>query len=127
MEKSEVGNLILFVKGIWQDQSTDDPTILAWIKVLGETKLTLSAIEQAVLDWARAGHDRPTPGQIYHKALLIEHEESERARYSRKALSEPRPSPEEIARVRALLRETIEYMDAKKPKAGSANGIARRS
>jgi hypothetical protein len=117
MEKSEVGNLILFVKGIWQDQSTDDPTILAWIEVLGETKLALSAIKQAVLQRARAGLERPTPGQIYHEALLIEHEESERARYSRKALSEPRPSAEETARIRALLRETIEKMDAKKLKA----------
>jgi hypothetical protein len=113
MEKSQVTNLMLFVKGIWQEQSTDDPTINAWIEVFYETSLTLPAIKQAVLSRARAGLERPTPGQIHHEASIIEQEETERARYSRKALLEPQPAPEERERMQKLLQDLVDKLSMK--------------
>jgi hypothetical protein len=106
MEKSEVVELILFVKGIWQEQASDDLTIAAWIEVLAETSLSLRAIKAAVIQRARAGLDRPTPGQIYQEAAMIEHEAAERARYSRKAI-EYLPSEEERAGIKAGFRDLI--------------------
>lgn len=113
MEKSQVTNLMLFVKGIWQEQSTDDPTILAWIEVLGETTLKLETIKAAVVQRARDGLERPTPGQIYREALIIEQEETERARYSRKALPEPQPSPEERRRMQQMIHDLVDKLSMK--------------
>src|SRR5229473_6327686 len=106
MEKSQVADLMLFVKGVWQDQATDDPTLLAWIEVLGEPSLSTRVIKAAVIQRARAGLERPTPGQIYQEATMIEHAEAERARYRRKAI-EYQPSEEERTRVKAGFRDLI--------------------
>lgn len=107
MEKRQIVELMFFVKGIWQDQATDDPTVMAWVEVLGETMVSTAMIKEAVLRRARAGLDRPHPGQIYNEATLIEAEEAQRVRYSRKALPEPQPSPEERSRMRELLRNLV--------------------
>jgi hypothetical protein len=113
MEKQQIVELMFFVKGIWQDQATDDPTVLAWIEVLGETKLSTATIKEAVLRRARAGLERPHPGQIYNEATLIEAEEAQRARYSRKALPEPQPSPEERRRMQQMIHDLVDKLSMK--------------
>ncbi len=119
MEDSQVVDLIMFVKGIWSDQATSDPTIAAWIEVPGRSSLSPQAIHAAVIRRARAGLERPTPGQIYQEAAMIEHEAAERARYSRKAIGYEIPE-QERARANAILRDIVAKLGARL--GGDGNG-----
>lgn len=80
--------------------------------MLGRSSLTLQAIQAAVIKRARAELERPTPGQIYHEAAMIEREAAERARYSRKAI-EYTPSDDERARVKAGFKDLIARLTKK--------------
>jgi hypothetical protein len=90
------------VKGIWQDQAADPPTVAAWHDVLGA--LDYGDIVTAVGDRARSGSERPSAAQLYAESVRVRdrHLDGERARQKK---LDYQPSAEDRAEGLAKLRE----------------------
>lgn len=110
-KKQEILALMTLVKGCWQEQASDKVTQAVWYELL--SPLSYTSCRQVVIEMARSGAPRPTPGQIYQAASALEAREAERERYTRKALPEPGVSPEQRAKNLAKLRAITNHLAKK--------------
>jgi hypothetical protein len=102
MNQTEVIQLIALAKGLYQDLSTDEVAVAAWTELLKEVSYSLA--REAVMERAKAGLERPTPGDIYHAANELEMRLAQDACARRLKLEEPARTPEEREKVKAFMR-----------------------
>jgi hypothetical protein len=72
------------IKGIWQEQAIDEPTTAAWHEILGT--LELPDVVEAIKGRARAGFDRPSAALVYAEASKVKERRLERERASQRAI-----------------------------------------
>jgi hypothetical protein len=99
MKKYETFELLQGIKAIWQEQTTDDVTLAAWVKVFN--RVDLRSAKEAVNDRVRLGMDRPSAAQLYHEAVEIFARRNARTL----ALVAPEPTPEQKERNLQILRD----------------------
>jgi hypothetical protein len=64
MDVEQTAQLIIRIKGLWQDQAGDSGTVAAWSELLEHTEY--EDARQAVMERARGAHERPSAAQLYH-------------------------------------------------------------
>ncbi len=87
MNKTETIEILAMAKGCWQNMAVDDLVRNSWGQVL--EPVSYQAAKMALLQLARTGLDRITPGQLFEAATDVEEMLAERDRQSRPALIDP--------------------------------------
>lgn len=106
MDIEQTGQLMLRIKGCWFRQPADDPTIAVWHEILQRIEARDAQAAVAMLIRSERA-EPPTPGVVYQLALKIGADREELRRSQIRLLPEPKPSPEEIARVKAIVAECV--------------------
>jgi beta-phosphoglucomutase-like phosphatase (HAD superfamily) len=102
MNQTEIMKIMALTKGLYQDLSTDEIAAAAWTELLKDVSYSLA--REAVMDRAKAGLERPTPGDIYHAANELDMRLAQKECASRLKLEEPARTPEEREKVREFMR-----------------------
>jgi hypothetical protein len=88
MKPSETGEILLLAKNLWQDQAFDEAVVAAWHLIIGECEA--ADVREALVQRARSGLERPTPGQVYKEAVdvMVRRRERNRPRAIEMQISE---------------------------------------
>ncbi len=122
MLASDAKLVLLQVKAYWYRQPVDDLTVSGWVQLLADADVRDAAA--AVREYAElGGEESPAPGAVRRRAREIAARREDAERRQRRALEEPKPSVEQIAENRRLLRELTEKI-GRRGSPGRGNGGA---
>lgn len=111
MKKSEVGELLAMIKGLWQEQSTDDLTLKMWAEAL--ESIPLNAAKELVRQRLRTGMERPSASEVYHGAYEIMGKWEDDRKSKLIGLRPPDVTPEQEEKNKAILQGIVKELDEK--------------
>lgn len=111
MKKSEVGELLAMIKGLWQEQSTDDLTLKMWVEAL--EPIPLNAAKELVRQRLRTGMERPSASEVYHGAYEIMGKWEDDRKSKLIGLRPPDVTPEQEKKNKEVLRGIVKELDEK--------------
>ena len=110
MKPSEVGELLEIIKAYWQEQSTDDATLLHWAELLEPRDF--NAAKHSIRQRARQGMDRPSAAMVYAETLDYEGRQQDQGKTHR-LLKPPEHTAEQAEKFKKILRETADRIAEK--------------